>query len=200
MYIYNDEKQAFTDFLTEQGLSPSSVNNYLHSLMNTGYSNHQTAKNWFKKFRDQANPPFKSQEERCAFVQYVEDSGCARQTGYNYANALKNVDSTMYQTASDWFKRYKQSEEQDTIQVMNSKKSISFTASENTLSVNSIDDDLTVCDVLLDAVPVPSVKKEEPLTPNAEIVKTIQSMAYFDCCDEHKLVMIKALIDHHYEK
>jgi len=194
MYIYNDEKQAFTDFLTAQGLSQSSVNNYLHSLMNTGYSNHQTAKNWFKKFRDQANPPFESQEERCAFVQYIEDSGCARQTGYNYANALKNVDSPMYQTAMDWFKRFKQSEEQPTIQVMNSKKSISFTASKNTLSVNSTNDDLTILDA------VPSLKREERLTPNAEIIKTIQSIAYLDCCDEHKLLMVKTLIDQHYEK
>ncbi len=200
MYIYNDEKQAFTDFLTEQGLSSSSVNNYLHSLMNTGYSNHQTAKNWFKKFRDQSNPPFESQEERYAYIQYIEDGGCTRQTGYNYANALKNVDSPMYQTALGWFEGFKQSEEQPIVQVTNSKKSISFIASGNTLSVNSINDDLTVCDVLLDAVPVPSVKKEERLTPNAKIIKTIQSMAYLDCCDEHKLLMIKTLIDHHYEK
>lgn len=197
MYIYNDEKQAFTDFLTAQGLSPSSVTNYLHSLMNTGYSNHQTAKNWFKKFRDQANPPFETQEERFRFIQYIVDSGCVEQTAYNYASALKNVDNPMHQTAMGWLARFKQSEEQPTIQVMNSKKSISFTASGNTLSVNSINDDLTVCDVVLNAVPA---NKEERLTPNAEIVKTIQSIAYLDCCDEHKLLMIKTLIDRHYEK
>ena len=182
MYIYNDEKQAFTDFLTAQGLSPSSVKNYLHSLMNTGYSNHQTAKNWFKKFRDQANPPFESLKERYAYIQYIEDGGCTRQTGYNYANALNNVDSPMYQTALSWFEGFKKSEEQEeqATQTVNSSKSISFT------------DVLVVCDAVTDVKP-------KTLTPNAEIVKTIQSMAYLDCCDEHKLLMIKTLIDHHYE-
>tara|TARA_R110001592_G_scaffold142674_2_gene364878 strand:- start:5338 stop:5901 length:564 start_codon:yes stop_codon:yes gene_type:complete len=186
-------KKSFREYLVEQGLKKTSIDNYLSALRDNEKVNYQTAKNWYQKYLGtQSHSPF---------IQFMIENGMALSTSKAYKSGLSHSNSIHHHRAKKWYDMYIKSTEQTQERVM-----MKSSTKGNFLVTSSSKGDLTVrseetyiepllnpqnCNANIDSNVVKStVAKVEQMNT----VEIIQAILQMNVTDKNKLDMISSLL------
>ena len=189
--------KSFKEYLTDQGLKKTSVNNYLSAIRDDKKANHQTAKNWHKKY-------LQSQSSRCSpFVQYMLKNGLALSTTKAYVSGLSRRDAIHHDPAKRWYNMYIKSTTQPQERVFlksptkgnflvtSSSKGALTVRSEETYIEPLLNPNPQNCNASIDSEVVKSKVAEVEYMNTTQIIQAILQM---NVTDKNKLDMISSLL------
>jgi hypothetical protein len=176
-------KKSFREYLEDQGLKKTSIDNYLSALRDNQKVNYQTAKNWYQKYLGtQSHTPF---------MQFMIDNGMALSTSKAYTSGLRHSNSIHHHRAKKWYDMYIKSttQPQERVMMKSSTKGDLTVRSEETYIEPLLNPQN--CNANIDSKVIKStVAKVEVMTT----IEIIQAILQMNVTDKNKLDMISSLL------
>ena len=193
--------KSFKEYLTDQGLKKTSVDNYLSAIQDDKKANHQTAKNWHKKYLQSQSASLSS------FVQYMLRNGLSLSTTKAYVSGLSRYDAIHHNPAKRWYNQYlantTQQNQERVFRKSSTKGALVAKSSNGDLTVRSLNKEsltenyidpllnLQNCNADIDSKVVKSIPAKVEYMNTTQIIQVILQM---NVTDKNKLDMISSLL------